>query len=105
MGVAKTGEKRRICPSIPLFPQRKEGPLDKLLQVRTKMACCHPVRGVPSWATEKPALHFGKPGGPAPCSGKQSKITQNEFWDRRRRLINKRTTGPFPRRAVRLNPG
>jgi hypothetical protein len=50
----------------------------------------HSVKQVPTWATEKPAPHFGKPSGLASGSWKHSKIMQiisqtrpQQGWERR----------------------
>jgi hypothetical protein len=74
MGAAKIRREMAQLPSIPLFPQRNTGPLDKQLQVHSKMTLIHDVKQAPTWATEKPAPHFGKPNGLAPVSWKQFKI-------------------------------
>jgi len=74
MGAAKIGGKWQRCPSPPLLPQRNVGPLDKHLQVPGKMTCFHHVKEAPTWATEKPAPHFGKLSGLALGSREKFKI-------------------------------
>jgi hypothetical protein len=62
--------------SIPLPPQRNAGPLDKDLLGHRKMTPVHSVKQVPTWATEKPTPHIGKPNGLARGSWNRPKIMQ-----------------------------